>query len=431
MTRRFRFAFCCSVVFVACAAGQPAAEPAKPEEVVKAEALFRESKVEEALKQLQEAVKKHPELPPPDLMLARLHFAASQPGPGRARLEKAIAESPGHPECYLANASQALAEGRVTDTILNCQIALTQSSADRWPAEQKKRFQREARAGLAAAFETRSDWESTRTNLLAWLELEPKNGQARQRLARTYLMAGKETEAFNELQQAAKDEVTLEPAEVMMGRLWSARGDAKQAEDWLQKAVQKNPREARIHRAFGGWLLDRGRVDAAKVHIDTAIRLEPKSRESQNLKGLLARYTKDYDTAAKIFEEVVRDEPGSFFATNHLALALAELPDRRGRAVQLAELNARQYPRISDALATLGWVYFKTGRVDDAERALQASASSGQVSSDTAYYLARLMKGRGKLAEARELLKKALESEGPFVSREDAKTDLAELTKTK
>jgi tetratricopeptide (TPR) repeat protein len=414
----------------ATANGQPA-ETAKPEEVLKAESLFRDGKIDDALKQFHAAVKKHPQLPPAELMLARLLFSAGQHGPGRAHLEKAIAESPGHPEVYLANASQALAEGRVTDTILNCQIALAQAGAERWPAEQRKKWQREARIGLATAFEARQDWEAARTQILAWLELEPKNGQARQRLARALLMQGRDTEAFNELQQASKDDAALDPAEVTMGRLWSLRGDAKQAEEWFEKAVRKYPREARVHRAYGGWLLDRGRIDAAKVHIDTAAKLEPKSRESLGLQGLLARYTKDYETAVKIFEDLVRDEPGNFYPANHLALASAELPDKRARAVQLAELNARQYPSLSDALATLGWVYFKSNRIDEAERLLQASASGGQVSSDTAYYYARVLKERGKTADVKELLKKALDSDGPFVSRADAKALYEELSKAK
>src|SRR5690242_19955806 len=39
-------------------------ETAKPDEVLKAEALFRDGKIDDALRQLQEAVKKHPQLPP-------------------------------------------------------------------------------------------------------------------------------------------------------------------------------------------------------------------------------------------------------------------------------------------------------------------------------------------------------------------------------
>ena len=417
------------IALIACATAY-AADTAKPEEVVKAEAAFRQGKPEDALKLLQEAVKKHPQLPPARLLLARMYFMAGQTGPGRANLEQAAAESFTHPEIYLVNASRALADGRLTDTILNCQTVIALSNDDRWTAEQKNRFRREARAGLAAAFEARKDWEATRVQLLAWLELEPKNGTARQRLARALLMLGRDTEAFNELQQASKDDPKVDPPEVAMGRLWGLKGDAKRAEESFEKAVQKYPKDARVHRAFGGWLLDRGRVDAARVHIDAAMELEPRSRESLGLKGLLARYTKDYESAAKIFEELSREEPGNFFSSNHLALAYAELPDKRQRAVQLAEVNVRQYPRMLEALATLGWAYFKSGRLDEADKALTASASGGQISSDTAYYLARVMKDKGRIGTAKDLLTKALETDGPFVNRSRAKELLQELNKS-
>jgi Tfp pilus assembly protein PilF len=242
-------------------------------------------------------------------------------------------------------------------------------------------------------------------------------------------MAGRDTEALNELQQAGKDDPALEAAEAVLGRLWSIKGDAKRAEEWFEKAAQKYPKDARVHRAFGGWLLDRGRIDAAKVHIDAALEIEPLSRESQGLKGLLARYQKDLTLAAKIFEAINRDEPGNFIASNNLALTLAELPDRRTRAVQLAEVNARQYPQSSEALATLGWAYFKAGRLDEAEQALSASAAGGQISSDTAYYYARLLNEKKKPAEARDLLKKALASDGAFVNRGEAAALLKELDK--
>src|SRR5262249_11282135 len=169
--------------------------PAKPAEVEKAEALFREGKVDDAFKELQAATTKHAELAPARLMLARLYFSAGQLQQGRAALEQAAAESPDHPEIYLTNGSQALSEGRLTDTILNCQIAQELVAAPRWTAEQRKTVQRESRAGQATAFEARRDWASARTQLAAWLELEPKNGLARQRLARAQLMLGRADDA--------------------------------------------------------------------------------------------------------------------------------------------------------------------------------------------------------------------------------------------
>jgi tetratricopeptide (TPR) repeat protein len=424
MKLHFASAVAVAVFALAWAHGQP---PSKTAEVEKAEALFREGKVDDAFKALQAAATKHAELPPARLMLARLFFSAGQSQQGRAALEQAAAEAPDHPEIYLTNGSQALAEGRLTDTVLNCQTAQQLAAATRWTADQRKTWQREARAGQAMAFETRRDWESARTQLTAWLDLEPKNGSARQRLARAQFMLGRADDAFTELQQAAKDDPALEPAEVMMGRLASQKGDAKLAEEWFEKAAQKQPRDARVHRAFGDWLLNAGRLDAARVHIETAAQLEPKARETLGLQGLLARYGGDYAAAAKLFEAIVQEEPGNFWATNQLALCGVELADRRQRAVQLAEVNARQYPRSPEALATLGWVYYRTGKLDEAERALATSVSGGQASADTAFYLARVQADRGKFAEARNLLKSAVASEGTFVHRADAKKLLDEV----
>ena len=159
----------------------------KNEEVEKAAALFQKGKIDESFLQLKEAVKITPSLPPARLMLTRFFLSSNQPQLARAQLELAFNENPDHPEIYLTNASIALSEGRLADTILNCRTALDLSAAERWSSERKSTFRREARAGLATAFESRQDWASARKELTFWLEFEPKNGVMRQRLARSFV----------------------------------------------------------------------------------------------------------------------------------------------------------------------------------------------------------------------------------------------------
>ena len=57
-----------------------------------------------------------------------------------------------------------------------------------------------------------------------------------------------------------------------------------------------------------------------------------------------------------------------------LALVLLELPDEgaRQRALQFAELNARQNPNNVDAMATVGWVNYPLNRKAKAHRAFSA-----------------------------------------------------------
>src|SRR6478609_3677657 len=143
-----RWRGCAALFAVFCAAATPlvagptpttGAPAAKIEEIEKAGEKLMRGQMDEAYKLLQEAVRKKPDLPPARLMLARL-FLASKEGhqQGRAFLEQAVAEHPDHPEVYLTCASLSLGEGRVTETILNCQKALDLASAGRWTAEQKK-----------------------------------------------------------------------------------------------------------------------------------------------------------------------------------------------------------------------------------------------------------------------------------------------------
>lgn len=421
-------------------------EKEKHELQLKAEGMFVKGDIEGCFKALQDWESKDPTAPPARLQLARYLIGNQQTvQAGRQLLEVAIVENPDHPEVYLSNGSIALAEGRITDAVLNCQIALQLSEGNRWSAAQRKTFQREARAGLATSFEARKDWTSARTQFAAWSELEPKNGQLRQRMARALFLTGKTKEAFAELETSAADDKTLEPPEVTMGLLYSSivgtedpkkkdkdkEDFAKLAEEWFKKADAKFPDKIRVKQAYAGWLLDSGKLKEAGTFIDDAVKLDGKtlSRETKALQGLQERYKGNWAAAEKIFEDLLRLQPADFFSSNQLALVLIEQddPSQQRRAVQLAEVNARQYPRSAEAFATLGWVYFKSGRVDEADRTLGTATNSGQASADTAYYLGKLLAKKEMYNRAKEVLDKALETKGVFVNRERAKDLLAEI----
>lgn len=403
----------------------------KNEDVEKAGAEFQKGKFDDAFKLLQEARKKDPTLPPARLMLARFFFAANQPQLGRNALEQATIEESKHPEIYLTHGSLALGEGRLTEALLCCQTAQELAKENRWPEEQRTNYLREAYAGLAAVAESRKDWEYAETYLRNWLTIDPKNGAARQRLGRAQFLRGNADAAVSELEQASKDDPTLEPAAISMGRLWTLKGDTMKAREWMEKAVQKEPGNAKVHLAFGGWLLEQSRLEDARLHIEKAAQLDSKSKEVDRLRGLFARHVKDWATAEKVFEIGYRDAPADFFATNQLALTLIEMPeeDKRKRAIQLAEINARQYQRNPEALSTLGWCYFKTDRLEDAQKLLSASISGGQATSDTAYFLAKALDKANKPDDVKKLLQGAVDSKGLFVYRKEAETWLEEIKK--
>jgi tetratricopeptide (TPR) repeat protein len=404
-----------------------AAPAVKIKEIEDAGEKLQKGQVDEAYKLLQEAVKKKPDLPPARVMLARLFLSSNTKEgqqQGRIILEIASGENPDHPQVYLTNGSLALGEGRVTDTILNCEKALALAAAERWTKEQKDEVRVQARNGLAAAYEARRDWAAARSPLAALLEADPKNGQLRTRLAQALFFLDKPDDAFQELSQAVKDDPTaLNPPTVSMAKFWTAKGETKNAREWLDKAIKAEPNSYRVHLAYGDWLLQQNEIDQAKIHVDAASKIKADDVEVQKLQGLIARIQKDLAMAEKIFRRVYNDTPSDFFAANQLALVLADQtdPNQRNRALQLADGNAKQYSKAADAYATLGYVLFRDNKVDDALKALQVAASNNQVSLDTAYYLALCLNEKEKYEEAKKLLDGALKSKGLFVYRKEAK----------
>jgi predicted Zn-dependent protease len=399
------------------------------EEVRQAIASYDKRDYAACLQQLGQAVKAHPELPPAHALLAELAIERDRAAVVRPALERAISEDPSHPEVFLLFADLALMEGRLTDAAVHLEKATALASSRRWTTEQRDRFERLCRQGQASVAEGRGDWKAARTVLECWLDLEPANARVRQRLGKALFRLGQWDSACQELKRAAQEDATLEPATITMGRLSTEAGDLKKAEEWMDYAVKADPRSVVARTGMATWLLEQNRAEEADRHAATAVQLDPKSSDARRLLGLAARARKDSRRSEPIFEVLARESPDDAWVRDQLALVLAEQDDeaKRRRALELAERNVREQPNDPRAMATLGTVYYRLHRLDEAEKVLQAVVEAGRGSSDAAYTLARVRADRGHPEGAPELLKTALAAPGLFVCRTEAQQWLDRL----
>ena len=149
--------------------------------------------------------------------------------------------------------------------------------------------------------------EEARRSLTTLLEIDPKNGPARQRLGRVLFKLDKFDDAFAALELAVQDMPTLEPAAISMGWLYTQKANARKAEEWFDYARKLEPQSARVHRARAAWLLDRGRAPEAKEAVEEAVSLEPGSKEGERLRALIAWHLGDPAEAQRILEPLHRD----------------------------------------------------------------------------------------------------------------------------
>jgi tetratricopeptide (TPR) repeat protein len=382
---------------------------------------------------LERARNNNPKLPPPGVMMTMLWLSANQLQPARAELEEASVKFPGDPEPYLMLGDLAFQERRITDAaVLFDRATQLTASFDENP-KRKRDFEIRCSAGTSAVAEARRQWDAAQKHLRSWLTLDPDNAGAHFRLGSVLFHLGKETEALDQFKEARKlDTKALQP-ELALARLYDEDRKQDAAKKWIELALKSAPDDSAVLLASAQWYLGQSDLKMAQSIAERVLKLDPKSLDGKIVRGVIARVARDYSTAEKYFNEAHVQSPGNFAASNSLALVLIESPEQetKQRALEMAETNIARYrensPQQVNALTTLAWIYYKLGRREDAEKILDQIARNNALTSDGAYYVAKLLSDRGEKDRARTILEEVLTNEAVFATRPDAVDLLAKL----
>jgi tetratricopeptide (TPR) repeat protein len=414
--------------------GKAVSDDASAKEVNNAITRFRERDIDGCRAVLERAKSNNPKLPPSGVMMSMLWLSVNQLQPARAELEDTAVKFPADPEPYLMLGDLAFQERRITDAdvLFAKATALTEPFAEN--PKRKRDFEIRSSAGSAAVAEARKQWEKARGHLQKWLELDPDNASAHQRMGIVLFQLGKETESLAEFREARKlDEKAVQP-ELALARLYDDAKKRDTARKLIEQAVKAAPNDAGVLLASAQWYLGQNDLETAKSMAETALKADAKSLDGKIVRGAIARVARDYKTAERFFNEAHVQSPGNFAASNSLALVLIESEEKesRQRAMEMAEANVAMYrensPQQVNALTTLAWIYYKLGRREDAEKILEQISRNNALTTDGAYYVAKILADRGEKDRARQILEEVLGNEPMFATRPDA-VDLLEKLK--
>jgi len=123
-------------------------------------------------------------------------------------------------------------------------------------------------AELAALHESRGEWAQTVPLYQAMLQLAPDDLERRERLCRAYLHAGLETEASEELETLAEDQLrcgleSRATANLRLALEHCRKGDQRRALRLREKLVKLDPHDAQLHRDLIAAYLKAGRASQA------------------------------------------------------------------------------------------------------------------------------------------------------------------------
>jgi tetratricopeptide (TPR) repeat protein len=403
-------------------------------EIDNAIARFSDRDIDGCRAILERARNNNAKLPPPGVMMAMLWLSVNQLAPARAELEQTVVKFPNDPEPFLMLADLAFQDRRVTDSsvLFDRATQLTGSYAEN--PKRKRDFEIRCNAGTAAVAEARRQWDAAQKHLTTWIGLDPDNAGAHFRLGNVLFHMGKESEAIEQFREARKlDAKALQP-ELALARLYDEDGKKDVAKKWIEAAMSSSPQDSAVLLAAAQWYLGQNDIKTAESISEKALSTDAKSLEAKIVRGVVARVARDYATAEKFFNDAHVQSPGNFPASNSLALVLIESDDKENqqRSLEMAEANVARYrensPQQVSALTTLAWIYYKLGRREDAEKILDQIARNNALSSDGAYYVAKLLNDRGEKDRAKTILERVLTNEAVFATRPDA-IDLLEQIK--
>jgi tetratricopeptide (TPR) repeat protein len=113
------------------------------------------------------------------------------------------------------------------------------------------------------------------------------------------------------------------------------------------------------------------------------------------------------DLMEKDLRQILDKDPGNATALNALGYTLADRTDRYQEALQYIQMALRERPNDPAVIDSMGWVQFRLGNLDAAERYLR-KANALLDDDEIASHLGEVMWVRGNRQEALDLLKEAL-----------------------
>jgi predicted Zn-dependent protease len=385
-------------------------------------AAFNAGKKEDCLRYLDEARARQPQIPVSELMFARLCLAAGFTQEGLQSLEEVAGDHPEDPSVHLTLGQVAAAAGRQSDAQLQFSEALRLPKPVAWSDVQCRRFEADCLSELAQMAELRSAWRQARGWLERLVAIESNSVTARWRLSRAKLALGDHSGARDQLEFAVKRNDQLISSDFQLGVLFEQLRELDLARTHYEAAVASFPDKAPIRVAAARFYLDAGQVNQAKEHLAHAQTLQSSSPDVRFLCALVERNQRNHAKAEQMLSALHAEHPANVDVANQLALVLAEQPDplKHARALELAQVNLRQFPNSSLTQATMGRVQYHLGNNREAVRWLTSAMHNQQATSDMAYYLAVSLIQLGKRHEAESLLAEAVKAPGLFVFRREA-----------
>jgi len=330
---------------------------------------------DEALKTYQEIAEANPQDAQPYLGMAQIYREQRNFTLAHQMVDKAKELDPDDLDIRYSEVGLLEAEGKNPEAIAKLKELLS-ATAHRGTGEADRNVRAKMLEQLGLLYRENEQYDQAIDTFRQLGALSPDLGaRAEAQIIDTYRLARDYTKAQQESDEASKKYPNDRIVEEVRAQLLADEGKTDQAIVELKKLLDgKNDRETYVAMAE---VYERG-----KNFGEMATVLEQAEKLSQTkedrvsvlfLRGAMYERQKRYDLAEKTFRQVIDLDPGSAEAMNYLGYMLADQNVRLQEAQDLIKRAVNLDPNNYAYLDSLGWVYYRLNRLDDAVQQLTRS----------------------------------------------------------
>lgn len=228
-----------------------------------------------------------------------------------------------------------------------------------------------------------------------------------------------QTQRYNEALQAFNKSINLNAdcPEVYCtaGKCYRALNRYEEAIEVLKKGIAMVPDDGCMHDTLAALYKETGQsqqmdttVQSAEALLREQIQRYPKNVELRIRLAYSLEKRRQFEQSEAEYREILRIAPDEALALNNLGYSLLERNANLEEAVQLIERAVSIAPDNDAYLDSLGWAYFKMGKLADAEKYLTKAAKINKTSSELREHLGDLYYKQGRIEQAKVVWQQAL-----------------------
>jgi tetratricopeptide (TPR) repeat protein len=341
-----------------------------------------------------------------ELMLGRLYVQAGEHAKAIAPLRRVVDDQPGYPEAAMLLAAAYEATGRAADAITLLEGTIAQNPG----------FFR-GRVRLAELYEGQRRFKEA-AETYAQAQAEDPRADLMTSRATAMINAGQVSEARDMLQAALTKKGSPDAGLLyLLAQAHRRLGDGEAAGAAAAQLKKAFPTDLRGLFLDAQLAEEDGRTEDALAAFKALIARVPEDATLvYQYANLLDRTGRSVE-AERALRGVLERDPLDANALNSLGYMFAERGEKLGEAVELLHRALKIEPGNPSFLDSLGWAYFKQGRVDLADGPLSEAAKGLPGSSVVQDHLGDLRLKQQRYADAAAAWEQSLKGDGESIDR--------------